>query len=781
MFGAQKALGNFTQKANENLINAIMRQADRSGMMETDSSFFVGDSDGTGEGYQLEGVDKVFAENVGRRRNVQMRFYTPREFFGQSNFELRRLPLPNPTPSLHVVPQCVILERGALLGGYLQKPILLILTGVQGSGKTSFAVSLGHGWCHLSQDTINMGKPGELKDVVTAARSVLQQKETSVVIDRMNLDAAQRQYFVKIGKEAGLHVHCLVFMASKEEIIRRVTQRTNHPAAVEGERGAKLAVRSLSKLVPPIYDEGFALINYTYTGDDPILGAYKMIGSNGIRPLRKSITVSKGDEKDDSLQMITLGTFKMKRQGVSSSISHAIRLGIKSIDIAPTYDNENEIGNSLRSHTVKVTLKVPKRAINPNQAREEVMNSLSSLQLKCADIILLHWPSDLIEADTLLQVWRELESMKNEGVCRLIGVSNFSISALKKLISLCTTRPSINQVERHPLLPQYDLLDYCSSVGIVVQAHSPLGGGELLRHSTVNKIAEQSGMSPAQTLISWNLQQGVPVVVKCSSPEHMREITALLDEDTDNLELSANHMKELSELSLSPGFATHRFVAPSFMFRPGTIYSWEENKQKDEYIEPTIPNKQFSIDCGEEKLPFLLYLAIREKKPSAFSELLAACKASCPPAVHSHCFQRDGTRHITLYQGDLSRTQAQMLRYKQDHSDADVILPLQVDFDGWMSWDAGCYLSVAQNSRRKLESLVDKIVGLPKGSRKCDHLSLYRSRKFPWHDFRTACNRIKDASSNNQSWGSVEGVSIRLKVKQDDYEDCIVLAGKSEE
>ena len=748
-----------------------------------DLSFFVGDSDGTGtDEYQLRGVDKAFAENVGREKNLQMKFYTPKEFFGVSNVELRNSTLPNdPTPlPRYIVPQRANLERGALMGGYVKQPILLILVGVQGSGKSTFAKCLGQGWCHLSQDTIDNGRPGERKDVEEAAKAMLQQNKTNVVIDRMHLDKQQRQYFIQIGKEAGAHVHCLVFMVSKEEVVRRVKQRTNHPGAVEGERGAKLAVSSLSKLVPPTYDEGLSLINYTYTGDGPILDAYKSIGSNGIRrPLRNSISFYNGDENTGSLQMISLGTFKMKRQDVSSSMSNAIRLGINSIDTAPTYDNETEIGIALRGHTVNVIVKVPKRAIHPNQARTEVMKSLSSLGVKCADVVLLHWPSDLIDANTLLPVWKELESLKKEGVCLAIGVCNFSIAALQKLISICTVKPAMNQVERHPLLPQNDLIDYCISAGVVLQAHSPLGGGKLLMNSTVNKIAEESGMSPAQVLVTWNLLQGIPVVVKSSSPNHLSEIAALLHENTDNLALSAVHMKELSEMSLSPGFATQRFVAPPFMFRPGALYSWEEDKlHNGDYIDPVVPNKQFSIGSGEEKLSVVLYMAIREKKSSLFSEGLALCEANCPPNVQSHCFQRDGTRHITLYQGELSKTQARMLRYKQDQTDVDISLPLNIDFDGWMSWDAGCYLSVERNSRRSLESLLDKVVGLPHGfPQKCDHLSLYRNRKFPGHDFRLACNKIKQATLN-QRWGSVEGVSIRLKIMQGDYEDCIVLAGE---
>jgi len=770
--------GSEYHKPNSALWEIMESRCNAGSEVRPDSSFFVGDSDGTGEGYQLEGVDKAFAENVGRLRNVQMKFYTPKQFFGDSNMEIRKLvqPIFMPSPR-HIVPKRAALERAALLGGYVQTPLLLVLVGVQGSGKSTFSQSLGEGWCHLSQDTINKGRPGDRKDVESAAISLLKKKQKSVVIDRMHLDAAQRQHFIQIGKEAGVHVHCLVFMASKEEIAQRVKQRTNHPGIVEGDLGAQLAVSSLSRLVPPTYDEGFTLINYTYTGDSPILNTYRRIASNKILPLRNSISLENAGEKVNSFQLpsISLGTFKLKKQDVPSSISLAARIGITSIDTAPTYDNEVEIGNSLRSHKLNVTMKVPKRAIHPNQARDEVMKSLASLKLKCADVVLLHWPSDLIEAGTLLSVWKELELMKKEGLCRVLGVCNFSISALQKLIPMCVVRPSINQVERHFLLPQYELLDYCSSIGVVVQAHSPLGGGNLLQHSIINKIAKESGMSPAQALVSWNLQQQVPVVIKSSNPAHLREIAALLHDNTDNFALSADHMIQLSE----PNLQNHRFVAPSFMFRPGTEYSWDEAKATDEYIEPVIPNTQFSIGIGEEKLPFVLYMAIREKKSAAFAEGIAACEASCPPSVHSHCFQRAGTRHVTLFQGDLTKNQARMLKFEQKNTNVDVSLPLNIDFDGWMSWEAGCYLSVEQSCRRKLESLVDKIVGLPQeGSRKCDHLSLYRSRNFPnYQEFRTAVGRIKHAT-NNRSFGSVEGVSIRLKIMQDTYEDCIVLAGK---
>ena len=740
-----------------------------------DASIYVGDSDGTGEGYQLEGVDKAFAENVG-----QLKFYSVKEFFGESNLELRRstLNVNSPPPFRYIVPDEAILERTALLGGYLQTPILLILVGVQGSGKSTFCQSLGQGWCHLSQDTIDNGKPGERKAVEVAAKSILKEKQKSVVIDRMHLDATQRQYFVQIGKEARVKVHCLVFLASKEVIVKRVSERINHPGSVEGERGAQLAIGSLSRLMKPTYEEGFSLISCSCTNDAPILDAYRSVGSTRSQALRKSVSLCNCDEEENipHLQMITMGTLKLKKQDVSPSISLASRLGFTSIDTAPTYGNESTIGNSLqRQNKISLTIKVPKRAVHPAQARDEVTKSLSELKRKCVDTVLLHWPSDLIEADSLVAVWKELELMKKEGLCKVLGVCNFSISALLTLIPACTVKPSINQVERHPLLPQYDLLDYCSTVGITVQAHTPLGCGNLLQHSVINRVAKESGITPAQCCLSWNIRQGVPVVVKSANAAHLREIATLLHDDFDSLALSGNHMKELSEL----GKTNHRFVAPSFMFKPGSVYSWEEATPEAEYVLPVIPNPQYSIGPGEEKISFFLFLAIRENKSNAFSKGIASCEACCPPMVHSHCFQRDGTRHITLYQGELTKNEALTLRYEQNHTDSDVSLPLEIAFDGWMPWEAGCYLRVEQSCKKKLESLVAKVVGLPAsptGSRKCDHLSLYRRRAYHNGDeFRVAVANIK---KNNmiQSWGSVEGISIRLKMMQGAYEDCIVLA-----
>jgi diketogulonate reductase-like aldo/keto reductase len=200
--------------------------------------------------------------------------------------------------------------------------------------------------------------------------------------------------------------------------------------------------------------------------------------------------------------MITFGTMNIKKRDSIAIVTQALHMGVTSVDTAPTYGNESEVGAAIMeqfSH-VKVTIKVPKRATSPEEARKEVVQSLSLLRRSQVDIILLHWPCDFIESDTLSTVWKELEKMKEEGLCLAIGVCNFTTKALMTLLEHCTIKPSLNQVERHPLLPQYDLLEYCDSHGIIVQSHTALGNGHalLLGNDTISRVARECLMSPAQ-------------------------------------------------------------------------------------------------------------------------------------------------------------------------------------------------------------------------------------------------------------------------------------------
>ena len=475
--------------------------------VQPESSFFTGDADGTGENardqqqqeYQVEGVDKAFAENVG------IAFFTPDKFFGKSNADRRKIISTIGVPP--ILPKKVITTRCALLGGYLSAPVLLISIGVQGSGKTTLSKYLTGGdsdmWCHCSQDTISNGKPGKREAVEAAVISALREGK-NVVVDRMHLDKEQRAHFVNIGNNCNVPVHALVLVASKQDIERRVTSRTNHPGRVEGIQGARIAVSSLEKLTMPTYDEGFDLISYSSETDGILSNAYRCVSNGNLdnsNTRNASRVLQMFNNERASLPMITFGTMGMGKRDTIPAISRAIHMGIQCFDTAPTYKNEAEVGSALaNTSSVKVIIKIPKRVISAYEAREEVQNSLRHLGRNFADIVLLHWPSDLIEAGSLQSVWKEMEAMISSGLCGAIGVCNFSVSALSQLLSTCEVKPALNQVERHPLLSQYDLFEYCNSQGISLQAHSPLGHGNklLMEHDVILQVSKESNLSAAQ-------------------------------------------------------------------------------------------------------------------------------------------------------------------------------------------------------------------------------------------------------------------------------------------
>ena len=450
-------------------------------------SFFVGDRDGSDE--ELEdpikrAEDKLFAERVSSsREGATLQFYTPWKFFGESDKYRRKATQEAQLPAYDAPPPVALQTRAALLGGYLQGPILLILCGAQGCGKSTFCKRVTQDedshWVHLSQDTIRDGKPGKRDAVQEAALGALRNHQ-SVVIDRMHLDPEQRLHFIQVAQRANVPVHAVVLHASRSELIQRVRDRTDHPAGVQGDAFVKLAVRSLETIVTPTYEEGLALISISGSTDaaNNLADLYRRTtvfpDSMRANPLPSLFCLyNKKDEPFSVLPSIAMGSYKLGKLFAASVLTFAATNGINAVDTAPTYDNEESIGDAIDTDTFLI-VKVPKRATQPSQVRTEVLNSLRKLKRNTADLALLHWPCDFIRVGTLEAVWKELEYMKSEGHYRNLGVSNFSVGALRTLLPFCKVeRPVVNQVERHPLLPQWELLDFCTNNGILLQAYTP--------------------------------------------------------------------------------------------------------------------------------------------------------------------------------------------------------------------------------------------------------------------------------------------------------------------
>jgi DNA 3'-phosphatase len=548
-------------------------------------SFFVGDSADPSD--DQGGVDRRFAENVGTLKGSDgdggggggtLKFYTPDDYFGPSDSsrrqagaqQQRQLEAP-PPPLAHEA-------RAALLGGYLQGPILVILCGIQGSGKSTFCERLlsntttttttnnGH-WIHLSQDTISNGKPGKREKVEAQAKAALEDGH-SVAIDRTHLNPAQRNHFIEVAKAAQVPVHVVVLNPPTEVATERVRVRTNHPGKVDGDKGVKIALMAAKGMVLPTYAEDVELISCTATrvGADRLANLYSCLincnnnnnnNNNNTAPLEVTLG---SDQKTIVMPTIALGMYKVGKRVAQQVVRTATETGFCAIDTAPTYNNEDIIGKEFANmkNNMFFIAKVPKRATTPQDVRSELEQSLKNLQRDSVDLLLLHWPCDV-----MAQVWNEMEQCCAEGKCKALGVCNFNVAALASLLSNVKIRPVVNQVERHPLLPQMDLVDFCARNDILIQAHSPLGQGKenLLGHSVIAKIAKESSMSPAQVVCQWNLQQGVAIVPKCSSKEHGEEMFSCKM-------LSPQQMKELDTLG-----QTQRFVAPPFMYG-NAAYCW---------------------------------------------------------------------------------------------------------------------------------------------------------------------------------------------------------------
>ncbi|MFM7170241.1 MAG: aldo/keto reductase, partial [Cyanobium sp.] len=200
------------------------------------------------------------------------------------------------------------------------------------------------------------------------------------------------------------------------------------------------------------------------------------------------------------------------------------------------------------------------------------------------DLYLMHWPvvlrggvqfpqkgDDLVALEELplSRTWAAMEELQRAGLCRHIGVSNFSQAKLQGLLDGATLPPAMNQVERHPYLQQPQLLATCRDHGITLTAYSPLGAGRTDRPSPVladpliTSLAADLGATPAQVLLAWGLACGTVVIPKALRPEHLAANLAAQD-----LALPPDAMAQLAGLDRG-----ERFVDGSFWFMDGSPYT----------------------------------------------------------------------------------------------------------------------------------------------------------------------------------------------------------------
>jgi 2,5-diketo-D-gluconate reductase B len=255
-----------------------------------------------------------------------------------------------------------------------------------------------------------------------------------------------------------------------------------------------------------------------------------------------------------AMPKLGLGTWALKGAECARAVAEAIDLGYRHIDTAEMYGNEEAVGQGLRAASVPreqvfVTTKVWwENVAAPDRALEA---SLKRLGLDYVDLFLIHWPNPAVPLAPTLAM---MEVLKERGLCRAIGVANFTPRLLGAAIA--TGAPiAANQVEYHVMLGQDRLLALCRAKGIVLTAYSPLGKGGLVDDPVLARIGRKHGVSGAQVALAWLFgQEMVAAIPKSERAENMRANLAALSLRLDE--------KDLSAIAALP--KDRRFVNPAF-------------------------------------------------------------------------------------------------------------------------------------------------------------------------------------------------------------------------
>ncbi len=246
------------------------------------------------------------------------------------------------------------------------------------------------------------------------------------------------------------------------------------------------------------------------------------------------------------MPMLGLGVWQVPNaQECVNAVRWALELGYRHIDTAQAYGNEESVGKALRESglprdAVFITTKFYPANRDPVAAVEQ---SRMRLGIDHIDLYLIHWPQD-----GPTWAWPGMEQARQMGAARSIGVSNFGAGELEQLTAAGTVRPAVNQVEFNPPHYRRGLLDACLKQEVAVEAYSPLGTGRHLSHKTVRHVADRAGRTPAQVLLRWCLQRGIPAITKSTHRERIEENAQIFD-----FALSDEDMAALDSLDTTNG------------------------------------------------------------------------------------------------------------------------------------------------------------------------------------------------------------------------------------
>ncbi|GJQ78285.1 hypothetical protein Trydic_g22127 [Trypoxylus dichotomus] len=287
----------------------------------------------------------------------------------------------------------------------------------------------------------------------------------------------------------------------------------------------------------------------------------------------------------DGIKMPALGygTWQVTDNALEVALNEALEAGYRHIDTAAIYQNEEVIGKVLKSwfdtgklsrEDVFVTTKLNPTTMDPATVEECLKESLRKLQLDYVDLYLIHFPITIAKDENgeayghpdidYVDVWKKMEEQYDAGRAKTIGISNFNVKKIDRLLKNCRIKPASNQIEVHVYMQQKEIFDFCTKNGITVVAYSPLGCRgynlfleglgrpakevrDILDDETISAIAKKHSKTNAQIALRFLLQLGMAPIPKSSTPSRIRE-----NIDVFNFSLDEQDMNALRRLDLGP-------------------------------------------------------------------------------------------------------------------------------------------------------------------------------------------------------------------------------------
>ena len=230
------------------------------------------------------------------------------------------------------------------------------------------------------------------------------------------------------------------------------------------------------------------------------------------------------------IPQIGLGVLRIDDEGVVPVVESALEVGYRHIDGAAGYNNEEGVGRALaatgyntgeKRASLWMTTKLRDSEQGYDSAMRAFDHSLELLQLDYVDMYMIHWPTPFDWRSD--ETWKAFRTLREDGRVRTLGVCNFMPEHLDRLFDETGEYPTVNQIELHPTWQQRDVVEYCRAHNIAVEAYSPMARGADLANGVVERIAEAHGVTPAQVILRWHIENGTIIIPKSVHAERQRE------------------------------------------------------------------------------------------------------------------------------------------------------------------------------------------------------------------------------------------------------------------